>query len=165
METTTETPGQSSTSEADHFDQIEVEPEAGEAAPVSEAEGGAASLPVGADGLLTFEGFNEGFKAAFLIGGDLTGLQTLKAAPDQATAVPASRALYDTLKEIPWMHWMLHPGGKWMQRAILIGAFSAPLYLGCREEMKARRAKPVQADESTAAPANDDIPEDGAVLR
>jgi len=155
-----ETPGDFPSTEPDpdgaHVAAIEVEAEPGEtegAAPGANGAPAPGAVPVGPDGLITADVFAEGFKIAFSVAGDLTGLETLKRAPEQATADPAAAALYETCREVPWLHWLLRPEGKWLQRVIVLGAFAVPVYAGCRAELAARGA--------AKAPDNDN-PDPGA---
>lgn len=52
-------------------------------------------------------------------------LDAFKIPADDASARAASDALYETCEDVPWLHWMIQPEGKWMQRAFVIGSFFA----------------------------------------
>ncbi len=66
----------------------------------------------------------------------------------------------------PSLNWLIRPESKWFQRAFALGAFSLPLYLGCREEIRARKATPVSepASASEPEPERKPPPKDGAAL-
>ena len=71
---------------------------------------------------------------------------------------PAAAAVYDTIREMPSLHFLLRPGGKWMQRAFALGAFGVPVAIGCKIEAQAKRqARAQQKASETSA----DTPEQG----
>lgn len=41
-------------------------------------------------------------------------------------AVNAFEVLYDCILDVPQLHWMLNPGGKWAQRGFALGMFFVP---------------------------------------
>lgn len=79
--------------------------------------------------------FIGGFKAAHHI----TRLQSLNV-PDDGAAQAASAALYETIVDIPLLHFMLNPGGKWGQRIVAIGVFTVPIAIGVNAELADRRS-------------------------
>ncbi|WP_299394623.1 hypothetical protein [Pelagibius sp.] len=143
-----------------HLDAIEVAPEPGQEE--TSQPPGEASVPVTSDGFLTFDAWHAGFCQAFVLSGTLTGLATLRGAPEAPTSEEASRAIYDTACETPALHWLVKPGMKWLQRVTVIGAFALPVVVGCRQELKARRQP--QASGPIAPAASEPVPEDGAAL-
>lgn len=130
----------------DHLDSIEVEQLEAEAAPPA-AEG----LPIGADGLLSAEAFAAGLRHALTLGGHLTGLQALLASPEAPTFPDAARGIYETLRELPALHFLIRPGGLWIQRAAAILVWAVPVGAACRAELRARQAVPVQESSESAA--------------
>lgn len=124
----------------------------GDAAPEPDVPSGAG---VGADGLLTRETFAQLVGIAFSFGGDAAKLDTLKTAPGRDTFAPAVAALYDTIRDVPALHFLLKPSNVWMQRAFVVAAFAVPVASGCRAELSARRAAtaPTPSAEPGAPPA------------
>jgi len=163
MPEVTETPeapeaGSGLISDGSHLDEQIREDEAAEdqeAALKAEADGTGDALKADtltADGLFTFDAFKDGLGKGLFISGHMTGLQTLILSPEQASYPGAAAAIYDTLKETPALHFLLKPGGKWMQRTFAIGAFVVPVGMGCIAEVRARKAEP----EKVERPPDDD---------
>lgn len=93
----------------------------------------------GVGGRLTAEQFREGLAATLRLCGGLTGLQSLASSPDSAQFPAAAAAIYDSAAEIPWLAWLLEPQSIWLQRAVAVGAWAAPVALSCRQELEQRR--------------------------
>jgi hypothetical protein len=104
------------------------------------------------EAFLSPEAFQAGLEAAFSLGGHLAGLSTLLRAPADPTFPPASRALYDTIRDVPALHFLIKPGGVWIQRAATIGLFAVPVAIGVGQELRARRARPVNDPHRVAEP-------------
>jgi len=93
-----------------------------------------------------FAAFIGCFKGANVLVQYKTGeaLRSLDIAADDPAARAASDAIYDTALEVPWLHWLLSPGNKWVQRIAVIGAFGFTVSTGVAAELKARRPTPVK---------------------
>lgn len=115
----------------------------------ADAEGEGMPEGVGPDGFVTFDVWFQGFSVAHQLAGQTLQLETLVKAPELPTAEPAARAIYDTACETPYLHFLVKPGSVWLQRALMIGAYVLPVAAGCREEMVARQAKPVEPSPDT----------------
>lgn len=78
---------------------------------------------------------------AIKMGGHMSSFETLKAV-DYANpeASEGLGAMYDTIEDIPSLHWLLKPFGKWAMRIIAISAFVLPLVKGCAGEIKQKKA-------------------------
>lgn len=156
----------SGSADGEHLAAIEVEPEPSEEA--GAGDGPAVSIAgIGADGFMTKEAFHHGFCMAFQLAGELTELETLKAAPGRPAAAACSGSIYDSAREVHWLNWILRPDSIWLQRAVLIGAFTVPLAVEVKRERVAKRAKDVTPAAADAAPAAEPEPfdhKDGAAL-
>lgn len=86
----------------------------------------------------------EDFHALFCVGfgtaSHITGLKSLSVDKADGGAVACTRALYDTIQDIPMLHFMLMPHGKWLERAVAIGAFTIPMAGAVGQEIKERQA-------------------------
>jgi len=149
----------------EHLDAIPLEPEPGEYEKAFEAGlgGGLASVE---GGFIPLDSFCKGYDLIFSMLGEVTGLDTLKRVSGSTASRSAAEAVYETAKDVPWLNWLLWPESKWFQRAFALGAFSLPLYLGCREELRARDARPVNDNNAanTPEPGRASPHEDGANL-
>jgi hypothetical protein len=96
--------------------------------------------PLTAEGLLTFDAWVGTFKACHVLPGHFLGLQTLITAPDRAEFPAAAKAIYDTIAEVPTLHFLLKPGGKWAERAAAIGLYAVPVAIAVKAEAAAKRA-------------------------
>lgn len=75
-----------------------------------------------------------GFKFAH----HLSGFKSLDV-PDDGAARGASQAIYETILDVPALHFMLSPGGKWWGRAAAIGIFTLPIAMGVKTEILQRK--------------------------
>jgi len=123
----------------EHLDAIEIEIEADSSA---DEPSGPAGGPIGADGLLTGAAFADGLGKVLLITGHATGLETVLRSPDEPTYPDAAGAMYDAIRDVPALHFLLRPGGLWVQRAAAIALWAVPLGAGVRRELRTRRAPP-----------------------
>lgn len=122
-----------STIEPDHFDDlIDAAPGAG---------GGGIDTPA-PPGRLDKENFHKLFIGVFKVCSLGTGLKSLHVEASDDTAHAASDALYETILDIPMLHFLLEPQGKWMGRAVCIGMFVVPMTMNVQAEIAARTAKP-----------------------
>ncbi|SRR5258708_977876 len=87
------------------------------------------------------------------IAGHVTGSAVLVSVPQRAGGLEAAGAIYDTCAEIPWLHFLLHPGGIWFQRATLVLLFYAPIAGELRAERAKRQAPRVPRPRDTESPA------------
>lgn len=95
-----------------------------------------ASLPVNR---LSKEDFHRVFCTGFTVSSHVTGLKSLAVDEHDGKARAASEALYETILDIPALHFMLSPGGKWGGRIMAIAAFAIPMARGVQDELVARR--------------------------
>ena len=119
--------------EPDHFDDLLNDPQPGQDVAI---DGNGYS-----DVILTKDDFHSlfcgGFEAASLI----SGLQSLHVEENDGKARAASAALYDTIADIPALQWMLKPGGKVMQRALVMAVFFGGMARNVSAELQARSVK------------------------
>lgn len=108
------------------------------------------------DGFIGAEAFFAGFTVVHTVGGHLAGLKSLVEAPARPEARPASDAIYEICRETPALHFLIQPGGLWLQRLAVIGAYALPLAVAVKGELVERRAKaklkPVDKGPAAAAP-------------
>ncbi len=89
--------------------------------------------------LFSPEEFHSIFCVSFCTASHVTGLTSLAVDKSDGGAVACTRALYDTILEIPALHFLLSPNNKWFERAFAIGAFTIPMSAGVSAELKARK--------------------------
>lgn len=98
--------------------------------------------------MLDKDAFHKMFVGIFGVASVLTHLQSLKVSGEDANARAASDALYETIVDIPALHFLLEPQGKWAGRVMCIGMFAVPMALNVQAELAARgrtsRAAPEQ---------------------
>ena len=111
----------------DHFDELLTAPPAPPNMP-----------PSGAAVMLRREDFQKLFITGFQIAHNLTKLQSLKVEPQDAAALECAVALYDCITDIPALHFMLYPGNKWLERAMVIGVFTVPMAINLNRELQQR---------------------------
>lgn len=126
-------PESSENSEPSHFDSLI------ENAGAEEIAASTAPPP----GILSEDDFHKVFCTGFNIASKMSGLKSLEVNETDGAARGASHALYETISDIPALHFILQPGGKWGQRALLIGAFAVPMALSVRAEIAGRHAQTV----------------------
>lgn len=102
---------------------------------------------------LPFDIWYKSAHAVFMVASAVSRLQSLKFDAGDETARGAFLALYETCEEVPALHFLLRPQGKWMARAGAIAAFAVPMAQGVRVEIAARRGKGRAAP--IGAPAGD----------
>lgn len=131
----------SGSADASHLDGLDVAEPAG----TSEPE----VLPSGVEvqnGFIPMPAFTATLSMSFTLGGGLLGLKTLSEAPQQQTYPAAAEALYHTIVDTPSLHFLIQPGGVWMQRALAMGAFAVPLGYSVRHELaEKRKNRPVES--------------------
>ncbi len=140
------------------------------AAPAGAPIGVMGSTPIGAgaiaSGFIGKDEFFGVFSFAFMMGHSGTGFKSLDIS-GSTSARPASDALYDICEETPSLHFLIKPGGKWMERAIAIGMFAVPIAKGVRDEVQERRklaAPKKQVKQDAPAPGPKPLVNDGADL-
>lgn len=126
-------------SQADHFDELLDEPEIS-----ASFESGSTIVP----GMLDKEGFHALFIGAFKVANLMTQLNSLNIPDGDVNAKAASDALYETIRDIPALHFMLQPQGKWMGRAMCIGMFAVPMAMNIQAELMARHGGAKQSAKS-----------------
>lgn len=88
------------------------------------------------------------------VAGNMLGIAPLAAIDENAKGgMDAAGAIYDICVETPMLHFIVSPASKWLERAMAIGFFYAPLCKIVSMEMRARRAKDV-----TPKPARETAP-------
>lgn len=121
------------------------------------------SMPLDSGGYISREAWPEVMAGFFHIASALTRLQSLFIDKADPAYREAAYAVWDICRETPYMDFLIKPGGKWMQRAAAIAAFGLPVYMGCKAEIAARRAKPVNENRPGASSAPGQVmPEPGA---
>ncbi len=137
--------GSIASDEPSHFDDLIAEPiPAGSGG----GDGGQVTPMLGKDEFFKL------FVGGFTVAGALTQLKSLKVEETDEKARAASDALYETISDIPALHFLLEPQGKWMGRVVCIGMFVVPMSLNVRNELAARASvKPKQAGPGKTATA------------
>lgn len=102
------------------------------------------TLPVHHDGgyneaMLDKEAFHALFCGSFEVGSLMTGLKSLHVDKGDGKAVAASAALYDTILDVPMLHFMLKPQGKWMARVMAMGMFGFSMSQAVKAELSERQ--------------------------
>ena len=83
-----------------------------------------------------------GFIAIHGIGATFTGIQSIALPNSQiniATAQEVAETFYDMILEVPMLHFMLQPGGKWLGRIFVVGAYARGMSVAVGTEMRERR--------------------------
>lgn len=86
--------------------------------------------------------FHKLFCTSFVMASHLSGLKSLHVDEGDGKARAASEALYDTILEVPALHFLIQPSGQKMQRVLAVAAFALPMAVGVRNELLERRAGP-----------------------
>lgn len=113
---------------------------------------------------LTRDEFATAFRGGFQAAHEFSGLKSLDVSDKEDRARACAFALYDTILDIPSLHWILDPRGKWAGRAFAIGMFVVPVGASVAREL--REQKRGQAPQQgplnyTAAKASAKPPSDG----
>lgn len=127
-----------------HFDDLIAEEEPQGAGAIL-AENGA---------VLSEDDFHKVFVLCFTVSHNVTKLNSLKVEDGDGSARNCSKAIYDTILEIPALHFLLNPSGKWGQRAFMIGSFALPMAMNVRTEIAARNVRPRQGQAQPEQKAN-----------
>jgi|GEM_PF-3170573 len=115
--------------EPDHFDDL-----------LGESLGGSDGGQPPTDGhMLDHGAFHALFCVSFNTASTVTKLQSLSVDKEDEACQNCTRALYETILDIPMLHFVLKPSGKWMERMIAIGMFTVPMAIGVSQELAARR--------------------------
>lgn len=113
----------------------------------------AGALPLDPGGYIARDVWPEVMGGFFHLASAVTQLRTLYIDKADPTYREAAFAVWDTCRETPYMDFLIRPGGKWMARAAAMASFGLPIYFGCKAELAARRARPV--NDNAPSPAND----------
>lgn len=84
----------------------------------------------------------KGFIAMHGMGAAFMGIKALalpNARIDGATAQQVAETFYEMILEIPMLHFMLQPGGKWLGRVMVIGMYAQGMRAAVGEELQERR--------------------------
>lgn len=107
--------------------------------------------------------FTKLFFAGFNVAHGVSGLQSLKIPEGDSSATACAAALHETIMDIPSLHFLLMPQGKWIPRIMAIAAFTIPVGRGVADEMRQRRKPAANLNFSTAKKAAQAMtdPDDG----
>lgn len=86
-------------------------------------------------------------------------LNALNIAPENAAARAASDATYEICEETESLRWMLEPGNKWAQRALIIGSFVMGVGQTAMIEYRMNNARPVDDGKPDQPPPAEPVPE------
>lgn len=78
------------------------------------------------------------FCAGFQIVGALKDVETLKQVHSVNLSREASDAVYDTIMDVPMLHFLIDPQSKWINRAATIGMFGFQLKMAVHAELQAK---------------------------
>lgn len=107
--------------------------------------------------------FHKLFMMGFKVGHSLTKLQSLNVPPEDTAARDCAHALYDSVIDIPALHFLLEPQNKWFERVIVIGTFTVPMAISVKAEIAERRrllsgVSATAMNTATRAPAGEGDP-------
>lgn len=128
--------------------------------PEPEEESGGGGYDDG-DGLLSREQFAGMLGGVFMITGAAAGLETLHGASRRPQFPGAASAFYDVCRDTPSLRFLIMEDSKSLQQYIAIGMFVMPLGRACIEEIKAKRAKPVNDSAKADAQPEPEADADG----
>lgn len=131
--------------EPDHFNHLI------EDAPDYEPASNSGAMPH--TGLIEKDQFIKMYCGGFHAASRLTGIKSIDCSADEARCVEGFGALYETAHDIPVLHFMLRPTGKWLGRAMAMGMLFAPMAVGVSEELKAKQKPTGKADFAKAKEA------------
>ncbi len=89
--------------------------------------------------MLECDAFHQVFCTGFTTASYLTGLKSLAVDKNSGEAKACTQALYDTIRDIPALHFLLMPQSVWLERAIAIGSLTVPMAIGVSNEIKAKK--------------------------
>ena len=105
-------------------------------------------------GVLPKDEWSKGFIALHGMGAAMSGIKAI-ALPneriDEATALQVAETFYDMLLEIPMLHFMLQPGGKWLGRVMIINMYAHGMRMAIGAELHERRNAEKQSGNFSAA--------------
>lgn len=127
MEESAQPSSTSSQAEPTHFDDLLTAPEA--------MQEPGAPAPVRLDRA----GFCATFQAVFDVAHGVTGLKALQVPKGDPRAQGCAEALYETIEDVPALHFLLYPQGKWLPRICAIGAFTIPMGRAVALELQERK--------------------------
>lgn len=99
-----------------------------------EAEAEAQGLQT-ATAMLDQESFHKVFCGGFTAVGHMTGLESLMVDEADGKAAACTQALYETILDVPMLHFLLMPQNKWLGRAMAIGMFTIPMVNAVKNEI------------------------------
>ena len=152
------------TNEPSHFDHLIAEideQEAEQAQEQAEEEHKALTSK-----MLTRDEFRDSFVGLHGAAAAFTGIKAL-ALPNShintATADEVSDTIYETILDIPMLHFMLYPGNKWLGRGFVMVMYVQGMRNAIGEEVAARNnAQSEKSKSSTAKKAEGDVSSDQA---
>jgi hypothetical protein len=96
------------------------------------------------------------------IAGQAIGSRVLIGVPERKGGLEAAGAIYDTILDTPVLHFLIHPGGVWFQRASLVAFFYIPVIAEVRAERAPRKTPRAPAPRDPAETGGLAMPPDGA---
>ena len=100
--------------------------------------------------MISKENFHTLFCGGFTAASHMTKLKSMAVDASDGGAIACTEALYDTILDIPALHFLLNPYNKWFERAIVIGAFTVPMAAGVAQELKARKGAKTEKTANTS---------------
>jgi len=110
--------------------------------------------------MLSKDDFYKMFLGGFAMGHAYSKLESLKVEADNQSALNCSNAMYDTIADIPALHFLITPQNKWLERSIAIGMFTIPMAIAVKAELQLRQ-EPIRETHSKsyrAEPTDDGSP-------
>jgi hypothetical protein len=140
----------------------DIDPEAG----FDDVEDSGTEGPEPSTAVLDADAFYQVFRGMVALPNVLIGLQgepplqALQVDEGNPSARAASDALYETIQDVPALHWLLAPESVWLKRALTIGAFVVPTAMAARAEFHQRHAdrQPERQDDAEGYPQPEEPP-------
>lgn len=130
QDTSAESSKVSTESEPTHFDDL---------IGASSGDGGDENPPN--QGMIDVQAFHALFCVSFNTASAVTKLKSLAVDAADEACINCTRALYETIADVPMLRFMLMPNGKWAERAVAIGMFTVPMAMGVSNELASRNVK------------------------
>ena len=111
--------------------------------------------------MISADDFYKMFGGGFTFFGHMTKVEPFKMVENMPSSRPASDALYETILDIPALHFLLNPmrHSKWIGRAFVIGVFGNDLKKAVFEFKRAEyESQGVETPPSDTSTPNEDIP-------
>lgn len=115
--------------------------------------------------MVTLEQFQQSFTGLHGLASSLSGIKAIalpNSGVSQEVADQTAIALYETIMDIPMLHFMLQPGNKWLGRSFVMLAYVQGMRIAIREELGAKQKKTQQTKPQAQQPPKGDISPDQA---